>query len=209
MNDALNNSSNPRALITIMANVTGMRVGEIVALKKEDIGADLLHIHRQQIIENVPGPDGKNHTHFVDVPYTKNERCHPHDGRYYPITSEIRKILDLADKIPGESEYLFHDPNKNGFIKKDGYIHYLNRRCRKLGIHVTNNHAFRMAHNSRLIAEGFDVAQRSYMNGHTMETNLSHYSLTGNNRVPEIMKKMKSLGELDMHSEGHSSDQQE
>ena len=33
---------------------------------------------------------------FMEVPYTKDEKKHPHDGRYVPITAEAQKVIRMA-----------------------------------------------------------------------------------------------------------------
>ena len=46
-----------------------------------------------------------------ELPHTKDERRHPHNGRLVPITPELREILDHANNLPGKSEYTFHIGN--------------------------------------------------------------------------------------------------
>lgn len=39
---------------------------------------------------------------FYDVEYTKDERKHPHGGRYIPRTSEINEVIELAKQLAGD-----------------------------------------------------------------------------------------------------------
>lgn len=182
--DALQHIDNPRALIELMAAETGMRCGELCSLRWEDVETDFIHIHRQQIIDN----SVKGQRKIYEVPYTKDERMQPHDGRRFPRTLEIDKILEIAKNLPGDSIYVFHDGND--WVLKDGYGHYLSKRCRALGITTTHNHAFRMALNSRLIAEGYMPADRALLLGHSVETNERHYSLADSRSLSEIRLRM-------------------
>lgn len=178
--DAIKEPLNPRALMTLMAKETGLRSGEQAALHKSDIKGDYIHVHRQQRKDK---EDGRSQL-FFEVPYTKEERMNPHDGRHVPITEECRKAIELALKLPGESEYLFHDKGK--MVSKDSYLQNLKRRCRRLGIQTTNNHAFRMAFNLRMINLGFSSSDRALILGHEVQTNEAHYSLTDKRRLEQI-----------------------
>ena len=142
-------------------------------------------MHRQQVtIKSDEGLD------YVEVLYTKEERLHPNNGRYIPITDESMRIIELARAIPGESPYLFHDVGESGMIKKDSYELNLRRRCKKLGCVPTNNHAFRMAFNSKLIEMGFSSADRALILGHNVQTNEAHYSLTDKRRLDRIKRRL-------------------
>lgn len=184
--EAEKNLDNPRVLMALLSKETGMRAGELCALHKVDIENDYIHVHRQQV--KVDGENG--HKRIVEVPYTKDERLHPHNGRFVPITEEARRIIGLARAIPGESPYLFHDANDSKMIPEDGYAHNLRRRCKKLGCVSTNNHAFRMAFNSRLIVMGFSPSDRALILGHEVQTNEAHYSLTDRRRLEEIKNRI-------------------
>ncbi|MBP5309006.1 MAG: tyrosine-type recombinase/integrase [Lachnospiraceae bacterium] len=184
--DAEKNLGNPRVLMALLAKETGMRVGELCALHTEDISSDFIHVHRQQVIA-----EGKNSKTMEEVPYTKDERLHPHNGRFIPITDEARRVINLAQKIPGKSPYLFHDIGSEKMIAKDGYIHNLKRRCKRLGCVPTNNHAFRMAFNSKLINYGFSASDRALILGHEVQTNETHYSLTDKRKLEDIKNRLK------------------
>ena len=178
--DAIKEPLNPRALMALMAKETGLRSGELAALHKSDIKGNYIHVHRQQRKDK---EDGQSQL-FFELSYTKEERMNPHDGRYVPITEECRKAIDLALMLPGESEYLFHDKGK--MVSKDSYLQNLKRRCRRLGIQTTNNHAFRMAFNLRMINLGLSSADRALILGHEVQTNEAHYSLTDKRRLAQI-----------------------
>ncbi len=185
--DAEKHLDNPRVLMSMLAKETGMRVGELTGLHKDDVENSFIHVHRQQIQE------GKK---VYEVPYTKDERLHPHNGRYIPLTEEAKRIIGLAMDISGNSLYLFHDINNPNMITKDSYILNLRRRCRRLGCIPTNNHAFRMAFNSRLIELGFSSSDRALILGHEVQTNETHYSLTDKRRLEDIKDRLtkKSSG---------------
>lgn len=159
----------------LFAIETGVRVGELCALKWEDIKEYSIHIHSQQLSRK--GTGGKE---YYLVPYTKNEKGISEDGREFPLTKNIKALLDeiksKQDKLSIHSEYIFCHENGE-WIKTDAYITFLRRLCQSKHFHVTNNHALRMSLNSNvLIPKGVSVADRAAMLGHSIETNLRHYS---------------------------------
>ena len=183
--DAQKHLDNPRVLMSLLAKETGMRAGELTALHVEDVLDDFIHVHRQQIKVSEGG-----HNNLVEVGYTKDERMHPHNGRFIPITEEARRVIDMAKAIPGDSPYLFHEKDCSKMIPTDGYTQNLRKRCRRLGCVPTNNHAFRMAFNSRLIELGFSVSDRALILGHEVQTNETHYSLTDKRRLNMIKDRL-------------------
>lgn len=122
---------NPHAAVMLVAIETGMRAGELPALRKDDIRDGYIFVHRQHIRE--PKTDKIGKISFKEVNYTKNERANPRGGRKIPITKECQIALDIAFALPGESEYLFHHPDGSPVLK-DSYEYYLRRRCGSLGI---------------------------------------------------------------------------
>jgi integrase len=185
--DAEKYLDNPRVLMSLLAKETGMRAGELAALHVDDVNDDFIHVHRQQIKVR----EG-NHNNLVEVGYTKDERLHPHNGRFIPITDEARRVISLAKAIPGDSSYLFHDSNCSNMVPTDGYVHNLRKRCKRLGCIPTNNHAFRMAFNSRLIEIGLSPSDRALILGHEVQTNEAHYSLTDKRRLNNIKERIKN-----------------
>ena len=183
--DAMQDLNNPRAVMLLLAKETGMRAGEIAALRASDISSKYIHVHRQQLRSNQRGSQ-----EFYDVAYTKDERLHPHDGRNVPITPECRKVLEYARALPGYSEYLIHDKQGRP-VSKDSYEQNLRRRCARLGIATHHNHAFRVSYNSRLITLGFSASERALILGHAVETNERHYSVTDSRKLDELWKKLQ------------------
>lgn len=183
--DALKHISNPRSVMRLFAMETGLRAGELSALQWSDVLDDFVHVHRQQILDKSSG-----HQQFFDVPYTKDERKHPHGGRYVPRTEKLNEVLEYAKALSGSSKYVFHDKDGKP-ITKDSYMQNLRRACEKLGFDTKNNHAFRIAFNSTLIEKGLSSADRALILGHAVQTNEHHYSVSDRRRLEGIRQKMK------------------
>ena len=186
----LNDRKNPHASMILVAMETGMRIGELAALRKSDVDNEYIWVHRQQII----GYDNESckNRQVQYVEYTKNERANPKGGRIVPITEGCRTALKIAFELPGESEYLFHHPDGSPVVK-DSYGYYLRRRCKTLGIKISHNHAFRVAFNARLIEAGADCNERCLVLGHSMQTNERHYSFSDRRRVEDVRDKLNRL----------------
>ena len=182
--DAMEHPTEPYALMILLAAETGMRCGELAGLHTCDIQDGFIHVHRQQLLSTKDG-----HQVYYDVDYTKDERKHPHGGRYIPITAECAKAIRMAEGLPGTSDHLFHKPDGSP-VSKDGYLQSLHRRCRRLGIETSHNHAFRVAFNRKLHEMGFSPSDRALILGHSVETNERHYSFTDSRRLETIRNTM-------------------
>lgn len=78
----------------LFAIETGVRVGELCAIRWEDIKEHSIHIHSQQLSRKVSG--GKE---YYLVTYTKNEKGVSEDGREFPLTRNIKNLLnEIRDK---------------------------------------------------------------------------------------------------------------
>lgn len=106
------------------------------------------------------------------------------------MQEEARAVIEVAKAIHGDSPYLFHEKNCSKMIPTDGYAQNLRKRCRRLGCVPSNNHAFRMAFNSRLIELGFSASDRALILGHEVQTNETHYSLTDKRRLDVIKDRL-------------------
>lgn len=158
-----------------MAIATGMRAGELCALKWTDIDDYYIHIHAQQLTGR-----GKGNTANFYVDWTKDEKGISRGGRQFPITDDITAILDDLKKNQLEknivSDYVFCKLNGD-WIKIGSYHAWLREFMKSINLPVTNNHAFRMSLNSNVfIPNGIPVTDRARLLGHSVETNIKHYS---------------------------------
>ena len=162
--------------------LTGMRAGEICALQKEDDLGNYLHIHRQRIKQ----PDGT----YTDVSYTKNERGRSKGGRFFPITKELRELLDIANTYNNNSRYIICKKDGSPLSPKNfGDVVY--KLCKSLGLSVTRNHGFRKTLNSvDFYDAGFDEKERAAMLGHSVEVNLRNYSYDKKNSIMDKVEKL-------------------
>ena len=181
--------------IALLAIETGMRAGELCSLKWEDIHEDAdspyIHIHTQQLA-NRKG----SRIEYTLVGWTKNEKGISQGGRHFPITSEIKNILDRVK----EEQHSLGIQSEFVFARRDGawtttisYEEFLLRLCKSLGLAVTNNHAFRMSLNSNVfIPLGIPVTTRALLLGHSVEVNLKNYSYAEKDNLKDVLNLLDS-----------------
>lgn len=168
---------------------TGVRVGELCALKWADVKDNYIHIHAQQLFQNF---DGKKEVYYA--PYTKYEKGISEDVRQFPLTNAIESLLN---EIKAKQEKLVIEScNTDGrWIIEEAYTSALRRLCRSKVLTITNNHAFRMLFNSNvLIPMGITVADRTAMLGHSIETNVKYYSYARKDFLEDVKAKLDAMG---------------
>ena len=178
---------------------TGVRVGDLPSLRWSDITEKGIHIHKQQRANKTKGLRRT----FEELPYTKNERKHPKGGRLFPLTDVIVALLDeirkKQDELGIHSEFIFCNAD-GSWLNKESYAQRLRRMCRRMGLTITNNHAFRMSLNSNvLIPMGIPVTQRAYLLGHSVETNERFYSHMRTETLEEVKNKLNQSTHTHSH----------
>ena len=183
------------AFAILFVSYTGLRAGEIPTLKWNDINFSLgeIHIHTSQVFRNGS---------YESVPYTKDEKGIPQGGRKFPINNKIEKILrDLQQKqheLGINSEYVFC--KKDGTcMRTDSYASALRKLCigdkskgqNGLGLHLCNNHAFRIAFNSYvLVPIGLPSTKRAELLGHSPKVNEENYTFGLADNSLEYIKEL-------------------
>lgn len=180
--------------ITLVAIETGMRVGELCALKWEDIKDGKIHIHAQQLHKII---DGTNQPYYEDS--TKEEKRVSNGGRYFPVTSQLKPILEelkaLQKHLGLESEFVFCNLDGN-WVKTNKYTIHLQRMLRSLDLEckATRNHAFRKTYNTNVLcAAGVPAPDRAALLGHSVETNERNYTFKSRQYLQNALEKIEAL----------------
>lgn len=136
----------------------GLRVGEALALKKEDVDLhhNLIHINKTMTKDGdgklFIGYDPKTKAGIRDVPIPKN------------IRSEIIQQLRLADT---HKEGLLFVSNAGGYADPSNVNHVLQRICRNLGINDVTSHSLRHTFATRCIEAGMRAVALQRLMGHS------------------------------------------
>ncbi len=158
-NEIFENSScnNIGILISLQ---TGLRIGEICALKWENIDFEKSIIQVRHTIARVINEDTKSGFSsclIIDSPKTKASL------RDIPISKELVMVLK---KIRAESVSEFVVSKKKDFVSTRTYEYRFHTLLKRLGIPPINFHALRHTFATRCIEAGVDVKSLSEILGH-------------------------------------------
>ena len=148
---------NAGILLTLM---TGLRIGEICALKWEDIALDegLLYVrHTVHRLQNL-SPEGPRTKIVETTPKTASST------RTIPLPEDLVRVL-LSLPGPHAGYFLTADPNR--CIEPRMMQYHFSRMAEICGIDHANYHALRHTFATRCIELGFDVKSLSELLGHS------------------------------------------
>lgn len=153
-------------LSVLFAAYTGMRVGEVVGLKWEDIKENHIHVNRTQI--RYHDENGKDVHEVRDMPKTEA------GIRDIIIVDGLRPVIRKLRTMNPFTEYVFM---KNGEVitkhVSDSSIYYA---CEKVGIPKRGMHVLRKTYGTRLINAHIDEAIITSQIGHTdIKTTKKYY----------------------------------
>lgn len=149
---------------------TGLRIGEVCALKWSDINVTdgILTVNRT--IERIYIIEGeKKHTELViNTPKTKNS-C-----REIPMNKELLGMLKLLKKVVNDDYYILTNDERP--IEPRTYRNYYKRLMEKLDIPKLKYHGLRHSFATRCIEVGCDYKTVSVLLGHSnISTTLNLY----------------------------------
>lgn len=169
---------------------TGLRIGEICALKWNDINIIEGTITVSRTIERIYMIEGeKKHTELViSSPKTKNS-C-----REIPMSKELLAIVKPLKKIVNDNFYVL--TNDEHPTEPRTYRNYYNGLMEKLGIPRLKYHGLRHSFATRCIEAGCDYKTVSVLLGHSnISTTLNLYVHPNMEQKKRCITKMfKSLG---------------
>ena len=163
---------------------TGMRMGEINALKKDDIDFNRSIIHVRGTISR-----GLNERNYLKDS-TKTEK----GTREIPMNDLVRPVLEEALKKAPRNKYglIFYDTNKKDVIATQQVNCYFKRLCRKANIDVRGQHALRHTFATRCIEAGVPAVVLKNWMGHTnIHITLDTYADVFNRMNNNAMKKFE------------------
>lgn len=169
---------------------TGLRIGEICALKWNDINITEGTITVSRTIERIYMIEGeKKHTELViSSPKTKNS-C-----REIPMSKELLAIVKPLKKIVNDNFYVL--TNDEHPTEPRTYRNYYNGLMEKLGIPRLKYHGLRHSFATRCIEAGCDYKTVSVLLGHSnISTTLNLYVHPNMEQKKRCITNMfKSLG---------------
>ncbi len=147
-------TSTPLAII--LNFYLGLRVGELMALKWNDIHEEYIHIERMEQRHY----DDNNHLNRVIVEHTKTDA----GTRDVPLTEKAKEILALIRQFDSVDDFIFCNDGKRTTSK--GLECALKRYCAKAGIPYKSSHKIRKTFISTLIDNNVNINSIREMVGH-------------------------------------------
>lgn len=148
-----------------LASLTGMRVGEISALRWDHVFSDYILVDSSEKY--------KRKSKEFCVESTKNGK-----DRVFPLTDDVKELLDRIKVAQithvGESEWIFAD--ENGRIHAHVISSCLKNKCKMLGITERGIHGLRKTLNSTMRANGVSSAVAASLLGNSVEVNDKYYT---------------------------------
>ena len=125
----------------LLTFLSGIRVGELAALKFSDISNNVMHVQRQEIVYK----DRPGHMVSEVVEYTKTEN----GNRYIYLPENCVTLLTYLKLLVGDTEYMMW---KNGHrISKKMFYEYLVKACEAVDIPKRSMHKIRRTYATMLI----------------------------------------------------------
>lgn len=185
---------NITALTIPLLFITGLRIGELVALKYEDIKDNKIMIQRSEVNDYVFNEKLKklkyNGKNIVD--HAKTDA----GIREIPLTKGAKQIINLIKKA--STEYKYHD---NGYIfcpnsrrvTSNSIDKLLYKYCDNIDISRKSAHKIRKTYISQIIKDGVDLDTVCRISGHVdMKTTFESY-LFCLEREEEINEKFEEI----------------
>lgn len=166
-----------------LAIYTGMRIGELVALKWDDIREDqgIIVICRSEKHDRITGK--------YEIEATKTGK-----QRQFPLSEKISDLLHRVKKVEIQhgliGDFVFQ--NENGKLHDSSVAHCIRYKCKQAGIPEKSIHALRRTLNSKLRCAGVSTVIASSLLGHTEEVNANNYTydISGMDYKRDIIDKI-------------------
>ncbi|MCI8371759.1 MAG: site-specific integrase [Lachnospiraceae bacterium] len=188
LEDSLKINDSVTATGIMLALNSGMRIGEICALRWDDIDFHTNVIHVRHTISRIKNTDESTTKTIlvIDEPKTKTS------NRKIPINSKLLPILHKA-KANAVSEFVISD--KKEFMSPRTFEYRFHQALKKLAIPDINFHALRHTFATRCIELGVDIKTLSEILGHSnVSITLNTYVHSSIQHKREQMEKLTLLG---------------
>lgn len=169
----INNPTDTSPLGVLLAFETGVRIGELLAIKTTDFSEDGRYLHIQrQIVRQYEQIDKDGFImRFSGFEVLEHTKTKDGDRRVY-ITEVARKLIDLILAV-NEYNHFYDDDflfvNANGRIKHYAIQARIIRGCETIGIITKTMHKIRKTYISSLIDAGLNIDEIRRLAGHSDE----------------------------------------
>jgi len=177
---------NPFKLGVLISLNSGMRIGEICALRWSNVDLDNQIISVHHTISRIATDDNKSLEYVIDSPKTRASY------RAIPIVASLQPVI-AKEKLKSTSEYVVSTDGL--FTKPRNFDYQFHKILKECGIRPINFHTLRHTFATRCIEAGVDVKSLSEILGH------SNVSITLNTYVhSSINMKRNQLAKLERYN---------
>lgn len=177
----------PRNIGILLSLYAGLRVGEICALRWEDIalGDRLLYVrHTMQRIQSIE-PVGPRTRVVMTTPKSATS------ARIIPLPEDLAVLIE---EMPGPREGFFLTGREDHFWEPRTMQYHFRRALEKCGLPRANYHALRHTFATRCVELGFDVKTLSELLGHsTVSMTMDRYVHPSLEHKREHMQRLSGL----------------
>lgn len=186
LEDALITRRDRTAIGILLSLYTGLRIGEVCALRWEDIELDIHVLHVRRTVSRVSDRSGAGGSVLtIDAPKTKAS------VRDIPISSFLSGILRPARP---DDPKCYVASGKAKFLSPRTFEYRYHSLLRECGVKRINYHALRHTFATRCIEAGIDVKSLSEILGHSdVRITLGTYVHSSMELKRTQMEKLKSL----------------
>lgn len=179
----INDNPDVLSLGVALTFCTGLRVGEMAALKWEDYKGDFLSVERTEVRYI-----GNNGERIAEVrPYTKGKIGH----RQVVLSEKAKAIIEKLRGLTGNYEYIFTRDGKR--IKAVWLSLEITKLCKDLYIPHRSFHKIRKTYGTKLIDSGVSEKIITNQMGHTEILTTKTYYYFNNKQVSDIKKVLDNV----------------
>lgn len=174
----------------LLALSTGIRIGELCALRWTEINLESKTISITQTLQRIylKNEDGGSSKVIISTP--KSDRS----IRTIPISQNIVKLLE---QYQTHNEAFFLTGMEEKYMEPRVYREYYNRLVQKYDMHYVSFHGLRHTFATRCIEAGCDYKTLSEILGHAdVSTTMRLYVHSDMNKKRKYMEKMQALNDL-------------
>lgn len=177
----------PKNLGVLICLSTGMRIGEICALRWEDISIEEKSIYVHQTLQRIQNRKGdRPKTHVTITP--PKSLC---SIRKIPMLNDLTTIIETME-VEKHGFVLTGSPNE--FVEPRTMQNHFKRVLMKAGIRKVNFHSLRHTFATRCIEVGFDIKSLSEILGHASTSiTLNRYVHPSMELKHENMQRLSKL----------------
>ena len=183
----LYNNISPKNVGILLSLFAGLRVGEICALRWEDIALDdgLLYVrHTVQRIHNLD-PEGPRTRVIITTPKTATS------ARSIPMPEDLAEVLS---SLPGDHRGFFLTGREDAMAEPRVMQYHFGRTLERVGVDRANYHALRHTFATRCVELGFDPKSLSELLGHsTVSMTMDRYVHPTLEHKREHMQRLSGL----------------